>query len=55
MVYRESELEEQLKFLRESIRPLNELHHKLANKAIKRLKWFVVNFKIFLILNLSVL
>jgi hypothetical protein len=38
-MYRERELEKQLAFLRESAQPLNELHHQLANKAIRRLKW----------------
>jgi hypothetical protein len=40
-MYRERELEKQLAFLRESAQPLNELHHQLANKAIRRLKWLV--------------
>ncbi len=44
--YRERELEKQLEVLHESIRPLNELHHKLANRAIRRLKWLVNLFKI---------
>ncbi|CAF0885037.1 unnamed protein product [Adineta steineri] len=39
VMYREHELEKQLAFLRESAQPLNELHHQLANKAIRRLKW----------------
>jgi hypothetical protein len=43
VMYREQELEKQLAFLRESAQPLNELHHQLAKKAIRRLKW-LVNF-----------
>ncbi|CAF3789240.1 unnamed protein product [Rotaria magnacalcarata] len=39
VMYREYELEKQLAFLRESVQPLNQLHHQLANKAIRRLKW----------------
>lgn len=38
-MFRERELEKQLDFLRESVRPLNELHLLLANKAIRQLKW----------------
>lgn len=41
LTYRERELENQLTFLRDTVQPLNELHHQLANKAIRRLKWFV--------------
>jgi len=41
VLYRERELENQLTFLRESVQPLNEVHHQLSNKAIRRLKWFV--------------
>jgi len=39
LTYRERELENQLTFLRDTVRPLNEIHHQLANKAIRRLKW----------------
>ncbi|CAF4932568.1 unnamed protein product [Rotaria sp. Silwood1] len=39
IMYREHELEKQLAFLRDSVQPLNEIHHQLANKAIRRLKW----------------
>lgn len=42
VLYREHELEKQLEFLRESVQPLNDLHHQLANKAIRRLKWLVI-------------
>jgi hypothetical protein len=42
VTYRERELENQLAFLRESVQPMNDLHHQLANKAIRRLKWFVI-------------
>lgn len=42
VMYREQSLENQLKFLRESAQPLNEMHHQLANKAIRRLKWLVI-------------
>jgi hypothetical protein len=41
VMYREQELERQLLFLRESAQPLNDLHHQLAKKAIRRLKWLV--------------
>jgi hypothetical protein len=41
-MYRERELENQLAFLRESVQPLNEVHHQLSNKAIRRLKWLVI-------------
>ena len=44
VMYREYELEKQLAFLRESVQPLNQLHHQLANKAIRRLKWLVILF-----------
>jgi hypothetical protein len=44
VTYRERELENQLAYLRETVQPLNELHHQLANKAIRRLKWFVIRF-----------
>lgn len=40
VLYREKQLENQLTFLRDSVRPLNEIHVQLANKAIRRLKWF---------------
>jgi hypothetical protein len=42
VMYRERELEKQLVFLRESVQPLNEIHHQLAKKAIGRLKWLVI-------------
>jgi len=42
VMYRERELESQLAFLRESVQPLNDVHHQLANKAIRRLKWLVI-------------
>lgn len=41
ITFRERELEKQLTFLRDSAQPLNELHHQLASKAIRRLKWLV--------------
>jgi len=41
LTYRERELENQLTFLRDTVRPLNEIHHQLANKAIRRLKWLI--------------
>lgn len=40
VMYRERALENQLQFLRETVQPLNDIHHQLANKAIRRLKWF---------------
>lgn len=42
---REHELEKQLDSLRESLRPLNELHTQLAKKALRRLKVSVELFE----------
>jgi len=42
-MHRERELENQLAFLRESVQPLNEVHHQLAKKAVRRLKWLVTS------------
>ena len=42
-IYRERELEKQLEYLKESVRPMSELHNQMANKAIRRLKWYVNN------------
>ena len=42
--YRERELEKRLAFLLESVQPLSELHHQLAIKAIRQLKWSVISF-----------
>lgn len=39
ITHRERELESQLAFLRESVQPLNDIHHQLAKKAVRRLKW----------------
>jgi hypothetical protein len=38
-LYREQQLENQLTFLRDTVKPLNDLHHQVATKAIRRLKW----------------
>jgi len=39
IMYRERNLEKQLIYLRENLQPLNDLHHQLATKAMRRLKW----------------
>ena len=43
--HREHELERQLDSLRESLRPLNDLHTQLAKKALRRLKVSVELFE----------
>jgi hypothetical protein len=41
IIHSERRLEQKLESLRESVRPLDELHNQLAKKAVRRLKWSV--------------